>query len=44
MPVLPVSPVLDTVIYNPCKIGGLRASPNGASYNLNEWYCRGERC
>jgi peptide/nickel transport system substrate-binding protein len=43
LPGLPISPVVDIVVYNSAKIGGLKLNPVGAFYNLSEWYCRA-RC
>lgn len=40
VPALPLSPVLDIVVYNSAKVGGLKTNPVGAFYNLSEWYCR----
>jgi peptide/nickel transport system substrate-binding protein len=43
LPGLPISPVVDIVVYNSAKIGGLKLNPVGAFSNLSEWYCRA-RC
>jgi peptide/nickel transport system substrate-binding protein len=41
VPVLPIAPVLDVVVYNTAKIGGpVKAPPPGAFANLNEWHCK----
>lgn len=42
MPALPLSPVIDIVVYNEAKVGGVKATPNGPFSNLSEWYCRSE--
>lgn len=40
LPGLPLSPVLDIVVYKTSKVGGVKLNPIGAFYNLSEWYCR----
>lgn len=45
VPVLPLSPVLDIIVYNTEKVGGpVTANPSGVFFNLNEWYCRSASC
>ncbi len=44
VPALPISPVVDVIVYNATKVGGpVKASPLGAFGALNEWYCKGCR-
>ncbi len=40
MPALPLNPVLDIIVFNEAKVGGVKTNPAGAFYNLSEWYCR----
>lgn len=45
VPVIPLAPVLDIVVYNSAKIGGpVGADPSGIFGHLNEWYCRSSSC
>ena len=44
VPALPISPVLDIIVYNSAKVIGVKVTPNGAFYNLSEWYCRTGKC
>ncbi len=44
MPALPISPVLDIIVYNSAKVGGVKTKPVGAFYSLSEWYCRTGKC
>ena len=44
VPALPISPVLDIIVYNSAKVSGVKVTPNGAFYNLSEWYCRTGKC
>jgi peptide/nickel transport system substrate-binding protein len=45
VPVLPVSPVLDIVVFNSAKVGGLvKVNPLWAFYNLDAWFCRTSSC
>ena len=45
VPVLPISPVLDIVIFNSAKVGGpVSADPGGIFSRINEWYCKTSSC
>ena len=45
VPGIPVSPVLDIVVYNTAKVGGpVEPDPAGIFSRLNEWYCRADSC
>jgi peptide/nickel transport system substrate-binding protein len=45
VPVLPISPVLDIVVFNSAKVGGpVSADPGGIFSRINEWYCRSSSC
>lgn len=45
LPVLPLSPVLDIVVFNSAKVGGpVSADPGGIFSRINEWYCRASSC
>ena len=45
VPVLPLSPVLDIVVYNDVKVGGpVSADPRGIFARINEWHCRASSC
>jgi ABC-type transport system substrate-binding protein len=45
VPALPLSPVLDIIVYNTAKIGGMtKVNPLWAFYNMDDWYCRAPSC
>ncbi len=45
VPVLPLSPVLDIVVFNSAKVGGpVSADPGGIFSRINEWHCRASSC
>jgi peptide/nickel transport system substrate-binding protein len=44
VPGLPLSAVLDIVVYNTAKVGGVRTGLSGAFSNLSEWFCKSPGC
>jgi peptide/nickel transport system substrate-binding protein len=44
VPGLPLGAVLDIVVYNSAKVGGVKTSATRAFSNLSEWSCRAPSC
>lgn len=45
VPVIPLAPVLDIVVFDNSKVGGpVTADPGGIFTRINEWYCKASSC
>jgi hypothetical protein len=43
-PGLPLSTVLDIVVYNSAKVGGVKTTATRAFATLSDWYCKAPSC